>query len=141
VNQNVRFVPFVPSVNREDREKPVPITAKPSEEQIGKVKVALSLPTAELPPGENPSLATKIVRLKKELKVWVKAGMKLVPKEVRQARLAECEKCQYYNARGNMGLGVCQVPGCGCSRVKLALATSKCPHPAGAKWPEWNPSA
>ena len=80
---------------------------------------------------EKASLMTKAQRLRKELVVWAKGGMKLVPTAVRKARLAVCEACEYYDPKGNWGLGACNAPGCGCSRVKAALATSRCPK---GKW-------
>ena len=80
---------------------------------------------------ENASLLTKAQRLRRELTAWAKAGMPLAPKETRQARLAVCASCEYYDPKGNLGMGACKAPGCGCSRVKAALATSKCPK---GKW-------
>lgn len=80
---------------------------------------------------ETPSLLVKIGRLKTELKVWARNGLPLATGAVRKARLAVCASCEYYNPRGNLGMGECKAPGCGCSRIKAALATSKCPK---GKW-------
>lgn len=78
---------------------------------------------------ENASLLTKANRLRKELSSWAKAGLPLVSSAIRKARIATCEKCPggYYDPAGNWGMGQCKAPGCGCSRVKAALATSVCP--------------
>ncbi len=81
-------------------------------------------------------LFTKMRRLRQELTTWAKAGAVIVPKEVRRERLAICSACSYYDPKGNLGLGECKFPGCGCSRVKAALATSKCPHKP-PKWGAW----
>ncbi len=83
---------------------------------------------------ESASLGTKLKRLKSELGVWIAKGAKLAPREVRKERLEKgCKLCEYYRPLGNWGLGECKAPGCGCSRVKLALATAECP----LKPPRW----
>lgn len=89
----------------------------------------------ELPPPENTSLLTKIARAKQEIIAWNASGRPRASKQIRQARLAACRTCEYYNAKGNFLLGECRAPGCGCTRVKLFLLTAKCPHPAGSRWP------
>lgn len=96
--------------------------------------------SAPKPQPENPSLGTKIGRLRKELTTWIKAGAHLVPKEVRAERWAHCSVCEYYDKKGNLGLGACSFPSCGCTKAKLALATSKCPH-IPPKWGAWGGSA
>jgi hypothetical protein len=80
---------------------------------------------------EDPSLMTKAMRLRKELLIWGKAGLKLAPKEIRSERLATCKACEYFDPTGNLGLGQCRAPGCGCTKVKAALLSSRCPK---AKW-------
>lgn len=88
------------------------------------------------PPTENASLLTKEKRLRREMALWVRQGAKLVPSEVRRQRIGICKACSYFDPAGNWGLGQCRYPGCGCSTIKAALATSKCPHQP-PKWPEW----
>lgn len=89
------------------------------------------------PTPERAGLLTKAGRLRHELTTWAKAGMPLVPRAVRQERLQRgCQLCPYYNAVGNLGMGECKHPGCGCTRVKLALATSRCPAQP-PKWAAW----
>jgi len=85
------------------------------------------LVTDPQPAAEHASFATKAKRLRSELTTWAKAGMKLVPRDVRRARLATCSGCKYWAAAGNWGLGECRYPGCGCTRAKAFLATSRCP--------------
>lgn len=91
--------------------------------------------TPTQPPKEHASLLTKAGRLRRELWTWGKAGARLTSREGRKQRLAICRVCDYFNPKGNFGLGECQAPGCGCSKVKLALATSSCP----LKPPKWGP--
>lgn len=118
------------------------ILLRPQEKIPAKYQV-VHFPDGKIPSPadmESANLVTKAKRIKAELKVWLAAGAKLVPTSVRKERLAICEACPYYDPKGNWGMGACQAPGCGCSRIKLALATSKCPHPDGPRWPEWQPS-
>lgn len=84
-------------------------------------------------PEVKTSLLTKFARLRRELAHWLKSGASLATRDVRRARLAICQLCPFYNASGNLGLGECQAPGCGCTRAKLALATARCP----LKPPKW----
>lgn len=117
------------------------IRLRPEQKVPAKMQVA-HFPDGKIPTQaqmEEANLITKAKRLKNEIKVWMAAGAKLVPTAVRKERLSICEKCPYYDPKGNWGLGQCKAPGCGCSRIKLALATSKCPHPDGPRWPEWKP--
>jgi hypothetical protein len=88
------------------------------------------------PKPERASLVTKFGRLRKEVVIWMKRGAPLVPKEIRRERLALCAACEYFNAGGNFGLGECRFPGCGCTKIKAALATSKCPMKP-PKWDAW----
>lgn len=84
---------------------------------------------------ESPGLLTKAGRAAQEVTEWIKAGAPLVAPETRTARLAICQACEFYAATGNLGLGECQAPGCGCTRAKLSMATSKCPLTP----PKWGP--
>lgn len=101
---------------------------------------AVLMLVSEAPPKplpENASLLTKAGRLRRELTKWIKAGAKLVPKEVRAQRFALCLACELYNPKGNAGLGECGHKACGCvAKAKVALATSKCPLKP-AKWDAW----
>ena len=80
---------------------------------------------------EDASLLTKAGRLRRELTEWAKAGAPLASKPIRKARLAVCATCEYYDPKGNWGMGQCRAPGCGCTKVKAFLATSRCPK---GKW-------
>lgn len=93
-------------------------------------------PVESNPPPESANVITKAFRLRKELTAWIKSGAKLVPKKIRGERLAICKACDYFNASGNWGLGECKFPGCGCSKIKAALASAKCPMKP-PKWDAW----
>lgn len=96
--------------------------------------------TAPAPSPESPGVVTKLTRARQELGHWLKAGAPLAPRATRRDRLSHCRACPYYAPRGNWGLGECQAPGCGCTRVKLALATSSCPL-TPPKWGVWKSAA
>ena len=100
-----------------------------------RVKAETQVATLSMAPSEaeNASLLTKAGRLRRELATWAKGGLKLVSRGVRLARLATCEACELYDPAGNAGMGECKAKGCGCTRLKAALATSKCPL---KKWAE-----
>jgi len=99
----------------------------------GRSRVAPRLKHRALPPvKERASFRTKLSRLKEALVAWNKAGRPITSKAGRKLRRATCDGCPYFNAAGNLGLGECQAPGCGCTRGKLWLATSSCPL---GKWP------
>lgn len=88
-----------------------------------------------VPALEHAAPLTKLGRLRRELWIWAKAGLPLAPRSERQRRLNICQPCDYYSPAGNLGLGECRAPGCGCTRAKLALATSQCPLMP----PKWGP--
>lgn len=94
----------------------------------------IPLPKVIQPPPESPPLWTKIMRAKAEIAQWRGQGGGIVSREIRAQRLAQCKACEYYKASGNLMFGECRAPGCGCTRAKLWLASTTCPHPAGAKW-------
>lgn len=88
-----------------------------------------------IPLPELASPMTKLRRLRREVWAWAQAGLPRASRQERQRRLAICQACQYYAPTGNLGLGECRAPGCGCTRAKLALATSQCPLIP----PKWGP--
>lgn len=90
--------------------------------------------TVAQPALESASVITKFSRLRKEVSAWLRAGAPLVSRIVRKARLSACCGCEYHSPSGNLGMGECRYPGCGCTRIKAALATSRCPaNPS--RWP------
>lgn len=88
-----------------------------------------------VPPPKVP-FPTKVRRLVMALKRWNAMGRQMASREQRRERLAACAKCEFWDPRGNFGLGQCGAPGCGCSRYKAILASEDCPHPSGSRWPK-----
>lgn len=62
---------------------------------------------------------------------WVTAGLPVVTQEVYAGRAVICGGCEYWQADARLGLGECTAPGCGCTSLKLWLATERCPE---GKW-------
>ncbi len=62
---------------------------------------------------------------------WIKAGFKVVDQEKHNARAAICQgneltpKCDFWEPGARLGMGKCKK--CGCTKMKLWLATEKCP--------------
>lgn len=75
----------------------------------------------------------KIARAVVAVQIWAKAGFPVAAFAVRLERRAICEACPAWRPKGNLGLGECVDPRCGCSRLKRWLATERCP---AGKWPE-----
>ena len=71
--------------------------------------------------------ATKLRNLKLALRRWVGSGCALAPSRERKIRSAICSACPHWYGLGNLGLGECRAPGCGCTRAKVWLATERCP--------------
>lgn len=92
-------------------------------------QTGFSTPTAA--PVSLP-LRAKAQHLRAALGSWARSGFKKAPRDLRHARLAVCVACEYWNAAGNLGLGECKHPACGCTKLKAALATATCP---AGKWP------
>lgn len=84
-----------------------------------------------------PSFLTKLAHAKAALTRWNAAGRPMASRKVRAERLAICQACDHYNPTGNWLLGECRHPGCGCTRLKLMLASERCPI---GKW-EASPGA
>lgn len=69
------------------------------------------------------------------LAVWSAAGYPLVDRAGYIARAAACEACELWDGAARLGLGTCKAPGCGCTKFKRWLATERCKHPQGSRWP------
>jgi hypothetical protein len=86
-------------------------------------------------PPESPTLLAKTrhataagVRI---LRAAITGDPIRVSRRERNRRLAICRQCPYWDETGNIGLGECKNPACGCTRIKQGLATESCPL---AKW-------
>lgn len=56
---------------------------------------------------------------------WINAGFKIVDRDEYERRAQTCRSCDYWDAFARMGAGRCAR--CGCSGLKLWLASSACP--------------
>lgn len=56
---------------------------------------------------------------------WAVYGAPRVSEEVFQFRLDQCEGCHFWNGQSAFGYGKCGK--CGCSGLKLFMATTRCP--------------
>jgi hypothetical protein len=79
----------------------------------------------------EPTVTEMAINFTQAMAGWVKAGFKVVGREVYEQRHVICLSCEYWDAQARAGQGKCRR--CGCSRAKLWLAPSKCP----LKPPKW----
>ena len=66
---------------------------------------------------------------------WAEAGFPTVSAETYAARSEACDACPFWDGKARFGLGKCKAPGCGCTSLKRWLATERCTHPEGSRWP------
>lgn len=66
-------------------------------------------------------------RLAAALEHWAARGFPVVSAAEAGRRRSICGSCPYWDERGFSGLGRCRHRGCGCSGVKLYLASERCP--------------
>lgn len=78
---------------------------------------------------QKVKLGEPIISVVKAGAKWAKAGFPIVSGEDFEKRKGICVECEHWNADAFGGLGRCGR--CGCSGVKLRLATSRCP---ARKW-------
>jgi len=58
---------------------------------------------------------------------WTMAGLPVVTKDTFDKRMAVCRGCPLWSDDARGGLGKCNQPSCGCTKIKFWLATEKCP--------------
>lgn len=88
-----------------------------TEELLAKVA-----PPPELP---EPTFTELAENFSKATAAWTASGFKIVGEQEYQSRGAICEQCPKWDGAARFGLGKCRL--CGCTKMKLWLATSKCP--------------
>lgn len=82
------------------------------------------------PESGKPTAREMAGRFARAMMDWARGGFKVVERGRYQARKDICEGCQYWRGDGAMiGTGRCGK--CGCSGLKLFLATERCPD---GKW-------
>lgn len=57
-----------------------------------------------------------------------KDGFKTVPQATFEERLTICRSCPYWDDKARLGVGKCNHPECGCTKLKLHLASQVCPQ-------------
>lgn len=80
---------------------------------------------ADIEPPAEPSLLAKAGALATSLQTWMRFGFAVASDEDVAKRRAICEPCPFWEGEAYLGAGKCSK--CGCSGIKLKLATSKCP--------------
>jgi len=85
----------------------------------------------EVVPASSPSLPpsfwAKAIRLSRSFLVWQEAGYPKRSKADIKSCLDLCRACPAWREEGNLGLGECTHPKCGCTRFKPQWATEHCP--------------
>lgn len=116
--------------------KPEPLSLTP--EQIESIRRKQSAEESPIQPSDQqptPSLLAKAKHATQAGVRIVKAkaqGQRIrVSDKERDRRLAICRACDLWAEGGNVGLGECKHPECGCTRFKHGLATETCPS---GKW-------
>jgi hypothetical protein len=85
-----------------------------------------AIATPPLPPRPAPPTAAEMAHnLKETLSAWARHGFPIASDEVRAARQATCNECDWWQQDAFFGSGRCLK--CGCSAAKLYLQTAKCP--------------
>jgi len=74
---------------------------------------------------EKPTLSQRFRSFGHALTEWKNSGYAVVSKEVLADREDQCMSCGWWRGFASIGLGSCGK--CGCTGIKLFLATSKCP--------------
>jgi len=87
------------------------------------------------PPPHPTTPQSKLSNLKSALRCWNASGRPITPKAARRERAGICAACPHWRPGGNLGLGECTAPGCGCTRAKWWIATEACPLR------KWGPTA
>ncbi len=75
---------------------------------------------------EPPTWAQLLVRAGSALSQWASRGFPLVTKEQLLERRNTCMECSFWHGEAAFGIGKCG--SCGCTGVKLQVATEKCPQ-------------
>jgi hypothetical protein len=78
---------------------------------------------------EEPGLVEKAKNFTSSMVEWATSGFPVVDNDLLLKRKEVCNTCEFWDKDGYMGAGKCKK--CGCSGIKLNLATSVCP---AGKW-------
>ena len=96
------------------------------DEEIQDKASAMGLPPVHfIQTEEPPTLAQKVRSFTYAMTHWAKSGAPVVTQDQYETRLGICQGCQYWRGSGAFGLGSCGK--CGCTGLKLYMATTSCP--------------
>jgi hypothetical protein len=104
---------------------------KRNEDLIARIAQRLSKNPPDLAMRANVTLPEMMRNLGQAAILYANDGFKNCTREQHNQRLEICKACEFWDASGYMGLGKCRK--CGCSGMKLWVASSKCPI---GKWKE-----
>lgn len=82
----------------------------------------------------SPAIAPPAQSLLHAVREWIAAGAPLVPDHILADRKTTCASCPHWQPHAYAGLGRCTH--CGCSSLKLHLATAACPI---GRWSAYQP--
>jgi len=74
---------------------------------------------------DDLSFSEKTSHFSKSIIQWAKGGFHKVSKEAFNKRIEICNSCEFWDDKGNMGMGKCGK--CGCGRGKHWFAHEQCP--------------
>ena len=75
---------------------------------------------------EPPTWSQLLSKAAYALSKWTSKGFQLVTEDQLLERRNTCTECSFWNGESAFGIGRCG--SCGCTGVKLHVATEKCPH-------------
>lgn len=81
----------------------------------------------------EPTFEKMVENFTEAMRDWKDAGFPIASLGIIAARRSVCAKCEFWDGKARLGLGKCNSPKCGCTRLKIFLQTSKCPE---NKWAE-----
>lgn len=109
----------------------IPQVGFPHENQTDPRSLGLTVSDQRRKAPPDPTFLDLTNNFADAIKEWVNSGAKVVNRDVYEYRHAICEGCEHWQSNARLGTGKCKI--CGCSGIKLWLASSKCPH----KPPKW----
>jgi hypothetical protein len=76
-------------------------------------------------PPEQNSILMPVKNFTKSMITWAENGFQRVSQEVFDKRIGICRTCEFWEEKGNLGMGKCLK--CGCGRGKHWLLHEQCP--------------
>ncbi len=76
---------------------------------------------------ESGSVIEQAENAMKAARKWIIAGAPLATAEQKAKRAEICGACEKWDGDARLGLGKCKAKGCGCTALKIAIATEECP--------------